>query len=216
MPSLSELDAVTVDAFGTLVELDDPVGRLSTALARRSASRKREQVAAAFAEEVAYYLEHKVLGRDEASLARLRRDCAAVFLRAAEAELDPAEFAPAFVEALVFRPFAGAVEALGRLRAAGLTLACVSNWDVGLAEQLDRAGVARLFETVVSSAELGAEKPEPAVFLVALERLGVAPARALHVGDSDGDREGAAAAGLAFEPAPLATLPERLGLPPKR
>jgi putative hydrolase of the HAD superfamily len=65
---------------------------------------------------------------------------------------------------------------------------------------------------IVSSAEAGAAKPDPAAFLVALERLGVPPERALHVGDGDTDRDGAAAAGLAFEPAPLATLPERLGL----
>jgi putative hydrolase of the HAD superfamily len=34
----------------------------------------------------------------------------------------------------------------------------------------------------------------------------------LHVGDEDADRGGAAAAGLAFAPPPVATLPERLGL----
>ncbi|MGH3033977.1 MAG: HAD family hydrolase, partial [Gaiellaceae bacterium] len=55
--------------------------------------------------------------------------------------------------------------------------------------------------------------PDPAVFRAALQRLGVAPERAVHVGDSDADRAGAEAAGLAFEPAPVATLPERLGLP---
>jgi putative hydrolase of the HAD superfamily len=40
----------------------------------------------------------------------------------------------------------------------------------------------------------------------------VEPARALHVGDEDADRLGAAAAGLAFAEAPLATLPARLGI----
>ena len=55
-------------------------------------------------------------------------------------------------------------------------------------------------------------KPEAAVFVIALDRLGVAPERTLHIGDGDGDRDGAAAAGLAFEPPPVATLPERLGL----
>jgi putative hydrolase of the HAD superfamily len=106
----------------------------------------------------------------------------------------------------------GAGAALGRLRDAGLALACVSNWDVSLAPHLERAGLHDLFAEVVSSAEAGAAKPDPAVFAVALGRLGVPPARALHVGDGDADREGAAAAGLAFEPVPLATLPERLGL----
>jgi hypothetical protein len=44
-----------------------------------------------------------------------------------------------------------------------------------------------------------------------LERLDVPAERTLHIGDGDSDRDGAAAAGLAFEPVPLATLPERLG-----
>jgi putative hydrolase of the HAD superfamily len=135
-----------------------------------------------------------------------------VFLEHAGAELDPEGFAPAFVEAIVFRPLAGAAGALLRLRNAGLALACISNWDVSLGPQLERSGLRGLFAEVVSSAEAGAAKPDPAVFAIALERLGVAADRALHIGDGDTDREGASAAGLAFEPVPLATLPERLGL----
>jgi putative hydrolase of the HAD superfamily len=213
MPSLSELDGVTLDAFGTLVELDDPADRLQAALAERGVECERDAVADAFAAEVAYYVEHKLSGRDEESLARLRRACAAVFLQAAGAELDPGEFARPFVDALAFRPLEGAVPALERLRATGLVLVCVSDWDVSLAAQLERVGLGHLLAVIVSSAEVGAEKPDPAVFRAALERVGVTPQRALHVGDSDADRAGAKAAGLAFEPAPVATLPERLGIP---
>jgi putative hydrolase of the HAD superfamily len=208
----ASLDAVTVDAMGTLVELDDPAGRLRAALAGRSVDRPVSEVAEAFRAEVAYYLPRTLEGRDEASLGDLRRRCTAVFLEHARAELDAAEFVPAFVDSIVFRPVTGAEAALGRLRSAGLALACVSNWDVSLAPQLERSGLRGLFAEVVSSAEAGAAKPDPTVFAVALDRLGVPPARALHVGDGGADREGAAAAGLAFEPVPLATLPERLGL----
>lgn len=212
MPSAEALDAVTIDAMGTLVELDDPPGRLRTALAARGLERSRREVNAAFGAEVAYYLPLTVEGRDEESLLDLRRRCAAVFLEHAEAELDPESFVPAFVEAIVFRPLTGARDALVRLRNAGLVLACVSNWDVSLAAHLERSGLDGLFAAAVSSAEAGAAKPDPAVFRVALQRLGVSAGRALHIGDEDTDREGAAAAGLAFEPVPLATLPERLGL----
>jgi putative hydrolase of the HAD superfamily len=212
MPSAETLDAVTVDAMGTLVELDDPPGRLRTALAARGFERSRDEVNAAFGAEVAYYLPRTVEGRDEASLLDLRRRCTAVFLEHAGAKLDPESFVPAFVDAIVFRPLAGAQDALVRLRNAGLVLACVSNWDVSLGAHLERSGLDGLFGTAVSSAEAGAAKPDPAVFRVALQQLGVPAGRALHVGDGDTDREGAAAAGLAFEPVPLATLPERLGL----
>jgi HAD superfamily hydrolase (TIGR01509 family) len=209
----ARVDAVTLDAFGTLVELEDPAERLQAALAERGVERRRDSVAGAFAEEVAYYVEHKRFGRDEESLSRLRRECAAVFLHAAGAELEPEEFTRPFVEALVFRPLDGVMPALERLRGAGLVLVCVSDWDVSLAAQLGRVGLGHILAAVVSSAEVGVEKPDPAVFRAALLRVGVAPERALHVGDSHADQAGAEAAGLAFEPAPVATLPERLGLP---
>ena len=56
----------------------------------------------------------------------------------------------------------------------------------------------------MTSAEAGAPKPDPAIFRLALARLEVEPARALHVGDSHADAEGARAAGMRFRPAPLA------------
>jgi putative hydrolase of the HAD superfamily len=208
----AEIDAVTVDAFGTLVELGEPHDRLREALAERGVARDRGAVATAFAAEVAYYLPRAHEGRDPDSLGQLRRDCAAVFLRALDANIDAAEFAPAFVASLEFRPLPGARSALERLRAAGLTLACVANWDVSLPDHLAAAGLSGLFAAFASSAEAGAPKPDPRPFELALNRIGIEAERALHIGDSDADREGAHAAGLAFEPAPLATLPARLAL----
>ena len=212
MPSAKDLDAVTVDAMGTAVELSDPVPRLQDALARHGEQHDPNPVRDAFAEEVAYYLPRAHEGRDEASLAALRVACAGVFLDALGAKLDAGEFARDFAGALRFRALDGAERSLIRLRAAGFALACVSNWDLSLAAYLEDAGLAHHFDTIVSSAEAGAPKPDQAVFRLALGRLGVEPERALHVGDGGGDRQGAAAAGLAFEPTPLATLPERLGI----
>jgi putative hydrolase of the HAD superfamily len=212
MRSASEFDLVTVDAFGTLVELVDPHDRLGDALAARGIERDREAVAVAFAAEAAYYVPRSHEGYDPASLAQLRRECVAVFLGELGAELDPEEFVPAYVGALEFRPVAGAKAALGCLRAAGIALACVGNWDISLEEQLVPLGLSSYFGVVVTSAEAGAPKPDSAPFRLALDRVGVEAGRALHIGDSETDREGASAAGLAFEPAPLATLPSRLGL----
>jgi putative hydrolase of the HAD superfamily len=212
MPSAGDLDAVTVDAAGTCLELVDPVPRLRRVLADRGLERTDEEVAAAFTAEVAYYLPRSEQGRDAGSLAGLRRDAIAVFLEHARAELDAESFVPAFMSAIEFRPAAGAEAALATLRSAGLELACVANWDTSLHDHLERAGLAHLFTTAVSSAEAGAAKPDPAVFELALGQLGISPSRALHIGDDEADREGARAAGMAFEPVPLATLPERLGL----
>lgn len=203
---------MTVDAFGTLVELVEPYDHLTRELAARGAERNRTDVERAFAAEAAYYLVRSHEGRDTQSLRNLRTECAGVFLRELSADLDPAEFAPAYVDALEFRPVEGAVHALETMRSGGLTLACVGNWDISLPDHLAGLGLSRFFVTVVTSAEAGAPKPDPRPFRLALERAGVGPPRALHVGDQDADRDGARAAGLSFEPAPLATLPARLGL----
>lgn len=211
-PAASALDAITVDAMGTLVELDDPAPRLQRSLAEHGVERELDEVAAAFKAEVAYYIPRTLEGRDEESLADLGQRCTGVFLEHARTDLEPAAFAPAFLAGIVFRPLIGATEALERLRQAGLALACVSNWDISLAGHLDEAALGGAFSEIVTSAEAGAAKPDPHVFLLALERLGVPPERALHIGDGNTDEQGAAAAGLAFEPVPLATLPERLGL----
>lgn len=201
----ADLDAVTVDGYGTLVRLVDPVPALCAALAERGVQRRADAVRAAFLAEVEYYKPAAPSGRDATSLAALRHECARVFLTVAEAELDAEEFVEPFMAAIVMEPEPGAVETLRSLRARGLELAVVSNWDIGLVEHLERIGIASLFSTVATTAEAGAPKPEPAVFRLALERLGVEPGRALHVGDEDGDEQGAAAAGMQFAPAPLAT-----------
>jgi len=204
------VEAVTIDAYGTLVTLRDPVPSLRKALAARGAARGLADVQRAFHAEVAYYVPRSHEGRDEAALALLRRDCARVFLEAAGADIAPEEFAPAFVEALVFEAVAGAPAACRALAEAGLRLAVVSNWDVGLHDHLARLGLTAIVDEVVTSAEAGAPKPDPAVFRLALDRLGVTPGHAVHVGDAPADEEGARAAGLRFEPAPLADAARRI------
>jgi putative hydrolase of the HAD superfamily len=212
MPSAKSLDAITIDAAGTLVELVDPTERLCSLLAEQGVVRGPGEVRSAFALEVAYYVPRSDTGRDRESLAVLQHDAVSIFLDSLDAELDPALFASAFLSALEFRAVDGADNALRRLRSAGLELACVANWDVTLESYLEQAGLRFYFAAVVSSAEAGAAKPDPAIFVHALEQLGVSSRRALHIGDGEPDREGARAAGLAFEPVPLATLPQRLGL----
>ena len=201
----AELDAVTVDGYGTLVQLVDPVPSLVCSLADRGVDRAPELVRSAFAAEVAYYRPEALRGRDSDSLALLRRDCTHVFLDAAGAGLEPESFVGDFMASIRFEAITGAIETLEGLRRRGIALAVVSNWDVGLAEHLERIGADRLFSAVVTSAEAGAAKPDPAAFRLALERLEVGPARAIHVGDENEDERGAAAAGMRFAPAPLAT-----------
>lgn len=88
-------------------------------------------------------------------------------------------------------------DALARLRAAGLRLGVVSNSDGRVEEALAAAGLRKYFDVVVDSTLAGVEKPDPAIFLPALQRLGVLPEEALYVGDLyDVDVVGARAAGI--------------------
>ena len=72
-------------------------------------------------------------------------------------------------------------------------LVIASNWDCSLPEWLGPTGILELVDGVVTSAEVGAAKPDPRVFERALAVAGVEPGDALHVGDKvDNDVEGAA------------------------
>jgi putative hydrolase of the HAD superfamily len=201
----AEIDAVTIDAFGTLVELRDPVG----SLARHLPGHEPAAIEQAFRAEAAHYVANSHRARDADGLAELYGECAAVFNGTLGSALTPDEYVGALDAEYAVLP--GVPDALARLRSLGLELAVVGNWDRRLPEHLERLGIAPFFSAVVSSADAGAAKPDPRPFLLALERLGIPPQRALHVGDSPADEEGARAAGLRFAPAPLAGFAERLG-----
>jgi putative hydrolase of the HAD superfamily len=190
--------AVLLDALGTLVELEPPAPRLRRLLAEAGHEVDEERAAAGFGAEIGYYLAHHLEGSDPQALDDLRDRCAEE-LRAALAVpgLDHATARRVMLEALEFTPFPDVVPALGELRAAGHRLVVVSNWDCSLPEWLGPPGLLELVDGVVSSAEVGAAKPDPAPFLRGLELAGVRAADALHVGDSpESDLAGAHAAGV--------------------
>jgi HAD superfamily hydrolase (TIGR01509 family) len=72
---------------------------------------------------------------------------------------------------------------LNALRAAGLRLAIVSNWDDSLTSHCDDLGLTPFFETIVGSLAVGYEKPDPRIFQAALDRLGLSAHQVIHVGD---------------------------------
>jgi HAD superfamily hydrolase (TIGR01509 family) len=204
--AFEDLDAVTIDAYGTLVRLIDPIDEIGRALRERGIDRTPDQIRAAFEAEAAFYSQYAVRGSDADTLKAFREESTGVFLEAVGADHDPAEFMPAYVGALRFELIPGVVEALGRLRALGLELAVVANWEISVHKWLERLGLSPFFSVIVSSAEVGAMKPDPTMFRVVLERLRVPPQRALHVGDDVADEEGARAAGMRFAWAPLSDL----------
>ncbi len=73
--------------------------------------------------------------------------------------------------------------ALSRLRTSG-RLAVVSNFYGNLDVLLAEAGLAPLLDTVVESVRVGVEKPDPRIFALALDRLGLTGSEAVMIGDN--------------------------------
>jgi putative hydrolase of the HAD superfamily len=80
----------------------------------------------------------------------------------------------------------------------GYELGIISNGDgANQRRKLERVGILTCFKAVVISGDVGSAKPEPKIFLHAVESLNVEPDEALYVGDKlDVDVRGAKVAGL--------------------
>lgn len=197
---LSGYRAVLVDALGTLVELESPWPLLRHTLARRHGIEVPEEEAKqAMLQEMAYYRAHHREGSDQESLRELRRSCALVLREhlPQTGVLTTGELTEALLDSLRFVPYPDAAPTLAVLRAAGMRLAVVSNWDCSLRSVLAGVGLAAAVDEVVVSAEVGASKPDRTVFEAALERLRCKAEQALFVGDSlETDVAGAQAAGI--------------------
>jgi epoxide hydrolase-like predicted phosphatase len=103
-------------------------------------------------------------------------------------------------EGLIDRLFAGMepeepmFEALRRARAAGLKTGLISNsWGRG---RYERSLFAELFDGVVISGEVGLHKPQPQIFELGAERVGLSPSRCVFVDDLRENCEGAEAVGM--------------------
>ncbi len=83
-----------------------------------------------------------------------------------------------------YRLFDDALPVLEKLRGAGLELGLISNFEEWLEELLEHLDVSRFFEVRVISGAEGLEKPDPAIFRLALGRMGVAAVEAAYVGDN--------------------------------
>ena len=222
---MSRIRAVLLDAAGTLLEPREPVGVTYARFAhghgvelpawRLDDAFRRVLRAAppmAFPDEPP--------SRRASLERRWWRDVVRATFRAADqtARLDDPE---ACFEALfahyaqpqAWRALPGAQPALEALRRSGRRVAVLSNFDQRLPDLL--GGLGLRVDRVLLPAELGAAKPDPRCFERALERLAVAAAEAVYVGD-DAELDVAAArrAGLlAIDARSLATLgelPERI------
>jgi len=79
--------------------------------------------------------------------------------------------------------FDDALPIIRTLKGRGKILGLVSNLSRALDGDCDELGLTPYIDFALTSAEIGAEKPHPPIFLAALERAGVSASEAIHVGD---------------------------------
>ena len=208
--------ALLIDALGTTVRLAPPWERLDRSL---TAGLEPDAVREAFEREMAHYAAHAQEARDADSLAALREDCASILSDGLGRRVG----VEAMMAAISFEAYADAPGTLAELRARGLPIVCVSNWDFELELVLERIGLRRYLRGAVTSALAGARKPNPRSSSARSSWPGAPPPRRFHVGDSDEDVEGAPAAGIevlridrAGESGDLRSLAELPALPDRR
>jgi len=195
-------------ATTVLVDLDDTLfDHTHSSLAGLAALRDRFPPLARFARDQLAKIHSKNLEAmhalvltgdlsvDEARVARFRalaNDCGAT-------ALDPVELALAYREAYqrAKRAVPGATELLGAVRKRAKVAVVTNNVATEQIEKLAHLGMTELVDVLVISEEVGVQKPDAAIFRLALERCSASAEQAVMLGDSWGsDVLGARAAGI--------------------
>ncbi|HKX27273.1 MAG TPA: HAD-IA family hydrolase [Blastocatellia bacterium] len=202
----SEIRVVFFDATGTLLRVRGSVGEIYSELARRSGvETEPERIQSGFTR--AFGAQPPLafpIGTPEPELGRLEFEWWRRLVSQVFAGYDFPRFDEFFAE--VFDYFGGreawevyddVVPALKALKARGLRLAVLSNFDRRLERLLRELELDGYFDAIYISSRMGAAKPDPLIFREALARQQLRPSQALHIGDSRReDFEGAAAAGI--------------------
>ncbi|MEJ2768475.1 phosphoglycolate phosphatase [Mycetohabitans sp. B46] len=189
-PTIGPIEAAIVDLDGTMVDTaGDFTAALNAVLGELGLPPINQAEVVAYVGKGSEHLVHSVLS----------------------ARLPPAEAEQRFDVALAGyqRAYAGAngrharlyldvIRGLDAFGAARIKLACVTNKPLRFAlELLEQYGLRPYFEVVLGGDSLPRKKPDPLPMLAACDALGVPPARAVAIGDSENDARAARAAGLA-------------------
>ncbi len=202
-----DIQAVFFDAGGTLFETRGSVGEIYSRAARQyGIQADPATVQAAF---LRHFRSQPPLafppGTPEAELHHLEKEWWRRLVQQVLAE--HGEF-PQFAEffddlyeffrtSAAWQLFAETVPTLAALKARGLRLAIISNFDSRLDDLLPALEIAHYFDAVYISSRVGAAKPDAAIFQAAVAHSEIKAAQAIHIGDSlREDTQGATAAGL--------------------
>ena len=200
---------IMFDVNGTLLGYEDPLGcekRFAGACRDLGHAVTTDQVCVAFQRVVQEWAELKDAGFQRASSGEQYRQTMTwvyqLLLEALEVPGDLGQQADALYERFIVREgfmplFSDVEDTLIRLRSRGLRLGVLSNFPPHLEDTLRQHGIHGYFDFFVVSSLVGLEKPDPAIFELAIERAGSPRQTILYVGDSpDDDIAAAAAVGL--------------------
>jgi phosphoglycolate phosphatase len=185
----ARLQAAIVDLDGTMIDtLDDFVAALNGMLARLALAPVSRDEVSGYIGKGSEHLIRSVLAPRLGEETEARFDAALAIYQEEYARINGRHS----------RLYPEVEAGLAALREHGLKLACVTNkphrFAVALLEQYD---LARHFEAVFGGDSLPRKKPDPLPMLAACEALGVAPATAVAIGDSENDARAGRAAGTA-------------------
>jgi putative hydrolase of the HAD superfamily len=187
--------AIIFDLFGTLVENfavdshEDAVAGMSRALGLSHETFRR-------AWSDGTYLD-RITGRCPTLRASIEQALGALGVDAAPWQVDAAVQARVEFTRAALQPKHDAVQTLTRLWEGGYRLGLVSDCAPEVPELWPATPFATLIDVPVFSCAVGLRKPDPRIYALAAERLGVGPAECLFVGDgSSRELSGALAAGM--------------------
>jgi putative hydrolase of the HAD superfamily len=200
---------IVFDVNGTLLGYEDPMGfekRFAAACQDFGAEVSPEDVRRAMGGLLQQWSKRKQAGTRRASSDAQYRQTMTWFYQALLTALnipgDAGQQAESLYERFIIRegfmpPFSDVRETLEQLRARGLRLGILSNYPPHLEDTLKRHGLHGYFDFFIVSSLVGLEKPDPAIFELAVEQAGYPKEEILYVGDDlDDDIRGARNAGL--------------------
>lgn len=196
---LDQYKAVFFDVGDTLITIPESRIIMQQVLAARSLHRGEEQVGSLFTEAFRLFYYGKQLDPFEACTPESDR---AFWMKLYRYILDKLganeenwsedqihacchELYDVFTGPEHYQLFNDVAECLPKLQERGLRLGIISNFAPTLSSILEHKGILHYFDPVIVSTEVGLEKPDPAIFELALARAGLSAQEVLYVGDHD-------------------------------
>lgn len=187
---LHAIRACVFDAYGTLFDVRSAALRLQARIGDRTTA-----LAALWRDRQLQYTWLRTIQGRHVDFAQVTRDALAHALQALAL---PEALAPALLQAFdALDPYPEVRTVLEQLRAAGFGTAILSNGSPGmLAALMDHADLGRLFDAVLSVEPTGAFKPDPRVYQLALDTLGLTGRQVCFLSSNAWDAHAAAAFGM--------------------